>query len=64
MSEGILIALIGAGAVIIAAVIGLIGKNITNSSNRNVKIKQSSKGNTVTQVGIQNITKKDKDEVK
>lgn len=55
MSEGIIIAIIGASATIIAAVIGLIVK--TKSKNINV-VKQKQKGNgSNIQIGIQNIKK-------
>lgn len=51
MSEGIVVALIGAGAVVIAALIGLIAKA---TSKTKTQIKQKQKGNGNTQIGIQN----------
>ena len=53
MSEGIIIAIIGAAGVILAAVIGLLKKNNTAEKNINIKQKQEIK-NKGTQIGIQN----------
>ena len=53
MSEGIIIAIIGAAGVILAAVIGLFKKNNTAEKNINIKQKQGI-GNKGTQIGIQN----------
>lgn len=50
MSEGIVVALIGAAGVVFAAV---IGKNVFGRKNKTV-IKQKIKGNGNTQIGIQN----------
>lgn len=53
MTEGIIIAIIGAAGVILAAIIGLLKKN--NNTGKTIKIKQKqgicNKGN---QTGIQN----------
>lgn len=51
MSEGILVASIGAGAVIIAAIITAIGKDATKS--KKAAIKQKAKGNNNTLIGLQ-----------
>lgn len=61
MSENIIVALIGAGAVIIAAIITLIGNlKKKNVSEKRTKIKQSAKGNSNVQIGIQNNLSNDK----
>lgn len=53
MTEGIIIAIIGAVAVVLAAVIGLFKKG--NDTETNIKIKQKQWiGNKGTQIGIQN----------
>lgn len=51
MSEDILIAFIGAGAVIIAAIITAISKDTTKSKKS--VIRQKSKGNSNTLIGLQ-----------
>lgn len=55
------VALISAGAVILAALIGLIGKKL--QSNRNTTtIKQKAKGNNAIQIGLQkNYLRKEED---
>ncbi len=55
------VALISAGAVIVAALIGLIGKKL--QSNRNTTtIKQKAKGNNAIQIGLQkNYPQKEED---
>ena len=53
MTEGIIIAIIGAVGVILAAVIGLFKKSSNTGKNINIKQKQGI-GNKGTQVGIQN----------
>lgn len=50
MTEGIWIALIGAGGVIIAAIIGLLRKS---EVTKRMIIKQKAKGNDIAQIGIQ-----------
>ena len=53
MTEGIIIAIIGAAGMILAAVIGLFKKS--NSTGKNIKIKQKQGiANKGTQIGIQN----------
>lgn len=53
MTEGIIIAIIGAAGAILAAAIGLFKKS--NNFDKNIQIKQKqSIGNKGTQVGIQN----------
>ena len=52
MTEGIIVAIIGAAGVILAAIIGLFQKN--NTPKKNIKIKQRQKGNNNAQIGIQN----------
>ena len=53
MTEGIIIAIIGAVGVVLAAVIGLFKKS--NNADKNLKIKQKQGvGNKGTQIGIQN----------
>lgn len=53
MTEGIIIAIIGAIGVVFAAVIGLFKKS--NNTGENVKIRQKQGiGNKGTQIGIQN----------
>ena len=49
MSEGIIIALISASAVIIAAIIGLFKK----ASGSKTIVKQRAKGHDITQIGVQ-----------
>lgn len=58
MSEGIIIAIIGAGATIGAAVIAktVTSKKNTGNTERSISIKQKQKGNNNTQIGIQNNT--------
>ena len=58
MSEDILIAIIGAGAVILAAIItGLFGLTKTKARHKNKKSNiQKIKGNNNTQIGVQNNT--------
>lgn len=52
LSEAILIALIGAGGAIIAAIItAVVGKNI--EKRKRTIIRQKSKGNNNTQIGVQ-----------
>ena len=52
MTEGIIIAVIGAAGVILAAVVGLFK---SNNTGKNIKIKQKQGiGNKGTQIGIQN----------
>lgn len=51
MSEGIIIALIGLGATIAAALIGLLVK--TNVTKKKSVIKQNQEGKNNTQIGIQ-----------
>ena len=51
LSEGILVASIGAGAVIIAAIFTAIGKDATKS--KKAAIKQKAKGNNNTLIGLQ-----------
>lgn len=60
MSEVIIVAIIGAAATILAALIGLISKS--RSANKNVtKIKQKiNYGDNNTQIGIQNNYTKEK----
>lgn len=54
MSEEIIIAIIGAAAVIVAALIGLLGKNKTGKRQA-TKIEQKIKnGTNNVQIGIQN----------
>lgn len=55
MDTEIIVALIGAAAVIIAAVIGVFGKK-----EKTINIKQKASGKNNTQIGIQ-ITKKESD---
>lgn len=65
MDKDILIALIGAGAVIIAAVIGGVGANFVKKKVQKNKtnVNQSSKGDNVTMIGVQNYQKdNEKDE--
>jgi len=53
MTEGIIIAIIGAAGVVLAAIIGLFKKS--NDTGKNIKIKQKQWiGNKGTQIGIQN----------
>ena len=53
MTEGIIIAIIGATGVVLAALIGLFKKS--NNTGKNVKIKQKQGiANKGTQIGIQN----------
>ena len=59
MSDTIIAAIIGAGAVIFAAVIGLIAKSI--SKNKTI-VKQVQKGNNNKQVGVINKIRSDKNE--
>lgn len=49
MSEGIIVAIIGAAAVVLAAIIGRNGLDRKNK----ITIKQTAKGNENTQIGIQ-----------
>lgn len=63
MDTEIIVALIGAAAVIIAALIGLLGKcrdtAKTRSATKNsIKIKQTSKGANATQIGYVATTEK------
>jgi hypothetical protein len=53
MTEGIIIAIIGAAGAVLAAVIGLLKKNSNTGKNINIKQKQGI-GNKGTQIGIQN----------
>lgn len=55
MEKEIIVALITAGGVIIAAIINHVGnrKKPKGKSERDIKINQRAKGETVTQVGIQ-----------
>lgn len=65
MDKDILIALISAGAVIIAAVIGGVGANFVKKKVQKNKtnVNQSSKGDNVTMIGVQNYQKdNEKDE--
>ena len=50
MDKEIIIALIGAAAVIIAALIGLLAKN----KEKSTKVKQKATGKNITQIGVQN----------
>lgn len=62
MSENIIVAFIGAGAVIVAAIVALIGKCKRNSElEGKTTIKQSVKGNYSVQIGIQNNSSNDKE---
>lgn len=62
MSENVIVALIGASAMIIAAVIALIGNLCEKEkAKRNVKIKQSVRGNSNVQIGIQNNSSNNKE---
>ena len=56
MSEGIIIAIIGAAGVVLAALIGGVFSVVKNNkdSKNNTKIRQKQKGKFNTQVGIQN----------
>ena len=55
MSENILVAFIGAGGLVLAAIITLIGKSKKRSSgSKKIRIKQKAKGNSNTQIGIVN----------
>lgn len=56
MSEGIIIAIIGAGATIGAAIIAKIATSKKNTGNaeNSISIKQKQKGNNNTQIGTQN----------
>ena len=49
MSEDIIVAIIGAAAVVIAAIIGLFKKSGGNKTT----VKQRAKGNDITQIGVQ-----------
>ena len=49
MSEGIIVAIIGAAAVVIAAIINLFKKNGGDKTT----VKQRAKGNDITQIGVQ-----------
>lgn len=62
MRENIIVALIGAGAVIIAAIVSLLGNLSKKKSLSGEKtiIKQSVKGNSNVQIGIQNNSSNDK----
>ena len=64
MSEAIIIALIGGGATVIAASIGLIANAIKKKSVSNdYSVKQQQKGNNNTQIGNQiHIYKEDNDD--
>lgn len=62
MSEGIIIAIIGGAATVIAAIIGLIAKSSSKNKQKNV-VKQKQKGNGNNQIGIQNITKEERENV-
>lgn len=59
MDKDILIALISAGAVIIAAVIGGVGATFVKKKVQKNKtnVNQSSKGDNVTMIGVQNYQK-------
>ena len=59
MSEAIIVAIIGAIAVVLAAIIGLFKK----ANGNKIVIKQKAKGNKTTQIGIQT-TKKDENQQK
>ena len=59
MSEGIIIALIAAGATILAAFIGLFAKSI---SKKKTVINQNQKGDNNTQIGIVNNTRSNENE--
>lgn len=63
MSEGIVIAIIGAGAAVAAPIItgifSLMKQNRENNSEKKIKIKQSAWGGHNTQIGIQNVCKKE-----
>ncbi len=50
MTEGICVAIIGAGGVIIAAIISLFKKS---ELKKKMIIKQKAKGNDISQIGIQ-----------
>lgn len=52
MTEGIIIAIIGAAGVVLAAIISLFKKS--SGSGKNIKIEQRQKGKNNTQIGIQN----------
>lgn len=62
MSEGIIIAIIGGAVTVIAAIIGLIAKSSSKNKQKNV-VKQKQKGNGNNQIGIQNITKEERENV-
>lgn len=49
MSEGIIVAIISASAVVVAAIIGLFKKG---SGDKTI-VKQRAKGNNTTQIGVQ-----------
>ena len=62
MSENIIVAFIGASAVIIAAIVALIGNlgKKKSKSEGKTTIKQSVKGNSNVQIGIQNNSSNEK----
>lgn len=62
VSEGIIIAIIGGAVTVIAAIIGLIAKSSSKNKQKNV-VKQKQKGNGNNQIGIQNITKEERENV-
>ena len=49
MSEDIIVAIIGAAAVVIAAIIGLLKKSVGDKTT----VTQRAKGNDITQIGVQ-----------
>lgn len=59
MDTEIIVAIIGAAAVIVAAIIGIWNKK-EKTSNKNIHIKQKTSGKNNTQIGIQ-INKKESD---
>ncbi len=64
MSEGIIIAIIGAAGLIVAALIKAIGTNVgkkKGSDASKAEIIQEANGDNTTMIGIQNNYKKDKD---
>ena len=52
MTEGIIIAVIGAAGVVLAALIGSFKKN--SNGEKTIKIKQRQEGQNNTQIGVQN----------
>ena len=59
MSEGIIVAIIGAVAVVLAAIIGLFSKK--NGNSQKTIIRQKSKGNNSVQIGTQYNSAKEQD---